>query len=858
MSYSGLADLLDGLSGELANLPEPDRLALHRAVSRGSAEKVEQPAVAQGLTVLLHRISGRGSVVLAVDDIDRLDPATARVLGFALRRLERRPLGVLATQRSSTPPSWLTAAWSYDAVTTLELPGLGLEEVDELVQRRLGAALLRETLAWIQEQSGGSPLYALELARARLRPAVGNSEPPTGATLTDLVERRVTAVGRVTREALLVVAAQPRPTVESVHQVLGEHEAAGLVHAVDAGLLELHGERLCFTHPLLAAAVVARAEPSRVRRVHARLAQLTDEPEQRAVHLSAATELPDAGVAAAVEAGAAAAWARGAPQTAARLAERAAGLTPSVAPEHRVRRWMAAVDYAFVAGEDERCSRLLALLETALPAGPRRAEVLRRLAASETWSISWGQGAATLRRAAAEAGRGGPVAAAVERDLAFALMQSGDVASSVAPAKRALRLARGNQQGDAEAILWMSQMISTGQGPPHRDGLREAAETETTDPWFPGGSRRVLFGAMLKWLDRFEDSREVLQMAQRAHWERQQDGLLLPVLFQLGELECWAGRYDAAEELGELGRQTERRLLRRDTVRAMRLHPTALAAARRGRLEEARVLAEEQLSFATATADGRNRMRAMATLGFVALSAGDHQAAVELLSDTQLLQERLGYLHPGVIRSSADLVEALIGAGETERAKEQLEILAARSQRARSAWGEAVTLRCRGLLAVPTGEDKTAAVAWLERAVDAGRLQPDPLEHGRCLLALGAGLRRARQRVAAREALHEAVAVLGQIGAERWQARCEDELFRSGERASVARTGPALTPMQASVVELLATGCSNKEIAARLFVSTKTVEAHLSAIYRDLGVRSRTELAARHLSGEGIPRFDEG
>jgi DNA-binding CsgD family transcriptional regulator/tetratricopeptide (TPR) repeat protein len=858
MSYSGLADLLDARGDEVDALPEADRVALRRAVSRDRGEEVEQPAVAQALTELLRRNALDRSVVVAIDDVERLDPATSRVLGFAARRLEREPVGVLATQRSATPPSWLTTAWSYDAVTTLELRGLELDEVDELVQRRLGAALLRETLSWIREQSGGSPLYAIELARARLRPVVPGSDPPAPATLTELVERRVAAVGRVTREALLVVAAQSRPTVTSVRQVLGNHEATGLLRAVDAGLLELEGERLRFTHPLLAAAVVARAEPARVRRVHTRLAQLTEEPEERAVHVSAGTELPDAEAAGAVEAGAAAAWARGAPETAARLAERAAVLTPAADQESRVRRSMAAVDFAFAAGEDDRCSRLLAWLESALPAGPRRAEVLRRRAACETWSVSWGQGAATLRRAAAEAGRDGAVAGAVQRDLAFARMQSGDVAASGAPARMALRLAGGPGRADAEAILWLSQVISTEEGPPSPARLRRAADAETEDPWFPGGSRRVLIGAMLKWLDQFEESREVLQLAQRTHWERQEDGLLLPVLFQLGELECWAGRYDVAEELGELSLQTDRRLRRGHTTGAMRLHLTALATARRGRLEEARSLAEQQLSLATAAGDGRNEMRAMATLGFVALSASDHRAAVEVLADAQRLQERLGYLHPGVIRSSADLLEALVGAGETARARELLDVLAARSTRARSAWGDAVTLRCRGLLALATGGDKAAAVTWLRRAADAGRRQPDPLEHGRCLLALGAGLRRARQRVEARATLHEATEVFDGIGAEVWRARCVAELTRAGERAAGSRSRSALTPMQASVVDLLVTGSSNKEIAARLFVSTKTVEAHLSAIYRELGVRSRTELAARRLSGEGFPRSGEG
>jgi hypothetical protein len=179
---------------------------------------------------------------------------------------------------------------------------------------------------------------------------------------------------------------------------------------------------------------------------------------------------------------------------------------------------------------------------------------------------------------------------------------------------------------------------------------------------------------------------------------------------------------------------------------------------------------------------------------------------VRSLGGAAALQHELGYEHPGVIRSAGDEIEALLAAGDHVAAGDRLAVLGRQAARTGSRWAQAVTRRCRGLLEAANHRLDAAQACLQEAAEDP--LVPDPLEKARTLLALGAVLRRARRRSQARESIEEALAAFQAMGASVWTAKA----------------------------------------AAELYVSVKTVEAHLSSIYRKLGVRSRTELAAHLLS----------
>jgi len=153
----------------------------------------------------------------------------------------------------------------------------------------------------------------------------------------------------------------------------------------------------------------------------------------------------------------------------------------------------------------------------------------------------------------------------------------------------------------------------------------------------------------------------------------------------------------------------------------------------------------------------------------------------------------------------------------------------------------AAATRGRGLLAAARG-DPADAVAQLAHALDIHEGVPIPLELGRTQLAYGAAHRRAKHKRAAREMLESACETFDGIGARVWAERAREELARVGGRPPSVG---ALTPTEHRVAELVAEGLQTKQVAASLFVSQKTVEGHLTHIYRKLGVRSRTELAHR-------------
>ena len=206
-------------------------------------------------------------------------------------------------------------------------------------------------------------------------------------------------------------------------------------------------------------------------------------------------------------------------------------------------------------------------------------------------------------------------------------------------------------------------------------------------------------------------------------------------------------------------------------------------------------------------------------------------------------------VEPGTARVVPDHVEALIALGELAAAEELLGWFEGNARRLNRRSALAAASRCRGLLAGARG-DVDGAVARLRDALDLHDGVPIPVELGRSRLAYGSALRRARQKAAARTALQDAARDFDAIGARAWSDRARAELARVGGRPP---SSGALTPTERRVAELVAQGLQTKEVAARLFVSPKTVEGHLSRIYAKLGLTSRTELAHRFGHGVELP-----
>jgi DNA-binding CsgD family transcriptional regulator len=293
----------------------------------------------------------------------------------------------------------------------------------------------------------------------------------------------------------------------------------------------------------------------------------------------------------------------------------------------------------------------------------------------------------------------------------------------------------------------------------------------------------------------------------------------------LAELELRAGHLDAARPLAE-----------------DRVASRAMLAAYEGDVGLARELAERGLADSEAGDDAILAAANRTALGFVELSLGNNGAAVQRFAP--ILERFLageggdpGLRHNIII---PDAIEALVALGRTDEAEQAL----AAWERAGELFDRprihATAARCRALIAAGEG-DLPEAIARAEAALEHHRDLPVPFERARTLIALGTLHRRAKHKAAARAALEEAVAILEQIGVPLWAERARTELARIGGRAAAG----GLTPTEQRVADLVAGGRSNKEVAAELFVSVRTVEANLTRVYAKLGIRSRTELASR-------------
>jgi DNA-binding CsgD family transcriptional regulator len=276
-----------------------------------------------------------------------------------------------------------------------------------------------------------------------------------------------------------------------------------------------------------------------------------------------------------------------------------------------------------------------------------------------------------------------------------------------------------------------------------------------------------------------------------------------------------------------------------DQLRGMVLHGRALLDAHRGDVESARAAAEEAAAIAEAVSDAIFPIWNDAVLGHVELALGHADAAVERLGELPAKLLTLGWNDPAD-SVWPDAIEALVAAGELDRAESYLASYEVLAQRSGSPWALAVAARSAGTLAAARGQPHVAFAAF-ERALTEHDRLPGNFERGRTLLALGSARRRARQKAAARAALREAREMFEAAEARLWAGRASAELARISGR----RPGSELTASEERVAELAANGHANQEIAATLFISVHTVEAHLSRVYRKLGIRSRTELAGR-------------
>jgi hypothetical protein len=279
----------------------------------------------------LRLLAAERSLFVAVDDVQWLDAASLSALRYALARLDHERVATVLAVRGDVP-EWVRRSVPEHQLRTLEVGGLSLGATHELLRDRLDATFSRPVLIKLWETSGGNPFFALELAAALTRRG-GTLTPgedlPIPTAIDELLRIRLDGLGAEALDVASTVAALADPTVSLVESAVGPGYETGLDESFSAGILELDGERLRFTHTLLGSAVAARLTPSRRRQLHARLAEVVPTVEQRARQLALAAAEPNRATAAILEDASQAALERGAPAGAADLAEQALRLTPT-------------------------------------------------------------------------------------------------------------------------------------------------------------------------------------------------------------------------------------------------------------------------------------------------------------------------------------------------------------------------------------------------------------------------------------------------------------------------------------------------------------------------------------------------
>ncbi len=847
LAYSGVGDLLDGAHGSFDGLPEPQAHALRAALmlENPGPDGVDQRGVTLGFLGVLRALAAARPVLVAVDDVQWLDGASARALLSAARRLsEDRVAFLLALRAAERPTLPFSPERELPGFGKLAVEGLSLPALHRLLQERLGLVLPRPALLTVHETAQGNPFFALELARAAAeRRDAQLALGPLPPSLHELVAARVGTVPQSARTAMLTAAALADPTLALIGAAMGGDAASALGPAVEAELVTIAGGRVRFAHPLLAAAAYTAASPADRREIHAALATHV-RPEERARHLALAAVGPDADVAAALDEAAQLARARGAPGAAAELLEQARSLTPPDATAAALGRAVEAASHYFEAGDARRARMLLDEAIPELPAGVERARALIALARVRSYDDDIRAAVELLESAVAEAA-GAPLVEGRAREILsgilFRLRER--LADSVGHARAALAIAR--ELDDAElvaAALGSLVLAEAALGSEEARGTLTAAAAVGS----AGRGTRAMGGAEFQvavvqmWWEQLDDAKASFERM-LAVAESMGDESSVPYIHVLlAQTECLRGDFgDAAAHADEGALRAEQ--VGQQTLVAYALALRALAAAHRGDEDAARSAAAQALALAGATSGRPAEHFATAALGLLELSLGRNTEAAGVLTLLVAFAREQELREPGMTRFVPDLVEALIACERLDEAEDHLGWFEANAERLERASGLGAAARCRGLLAAARG-DAAGSLLALEQALVHLSLAPLPFDRARALLALGVARRRANDRRRARATLDDARALFHSLGAALWEQRAVEELARIGGRAPASGE---LTPVERRVVELVAAGRTNSEVAAALFLSTRTVEGHLSHVYGKLGVRSRVELARK-------------
>ena len=843
LPFAGLHQLLRPAIPAMPAIPRLQQESLNGALGLSGRRAADPFLVAVAALSLLGEIAGDRGVACVVDDAQWLDSASADVLRFVARRLDVEGVVLLFSVREAED-----ARFPTPGVPEHRLRGIDAMAAFALLQER-APMVTEEVAAQLVEHHAGNPLAIIELAPLLTDGQLTGEEPlpvpmPMGGEVEHLYAARAAALTPQAQGLLLLAATADTGDLGIILRAADQLGIAAdwLAEVEASNLISTSRGQLRFKHPLVRSAIYQRATFLERQRGHLAMAALLTsdaEADRRAWHLMhAATGLDD--------------------ELAELLASSADRAMARAGPASAIDRWQWSAD--FTTSSETRAARLLQAAEAALLAGrPQRTRQLLNDADPSSSSTEL-QGAMTALKGAVELRHGAPEAAYpllldAARTLADlqptsalnSLVMAGEAAAFLGEPRRTSQvgaLAERLRDGDASAGATMIDLL-VGLGKLFEgnwaDGSRILAGV--VDETVAGGDYQRIFqsGRAAMYLGRLTDARDLYSRAVVHTRGAAAVGQLTPMLDRLAYIELLIGRLaDAEAHAGE-----GLRLAGDFGIDAgVALSTLATVHAYRGEEDKCR----EHAQVAAEVASSRQlRMIGAASqwaLGLLALGAGRPAEALAALSS--VASETEG--HPGIVRwATPDLVEAAVRAGAAEACAPALARLEAWAQVSGLGIPIAMLSRCRGLLT--SGEE---AISHYEEALRADERDTRPLERARIELLLGETLRRARQRTRAREHLRVALRVFERVNALPWAHRARSELRATGE--STAPVGPSdfqhLTPQELQIARYAASGETNADIAAKLFLSRRTVEYHLAKVYTKTGVTSRRELASTALDGD--------
>ncbi len=844
VAYSGLHELFRPVLSSIDAIPDAQAVALRAALALAAGAVPERLAVFGGGLSLLAAVAEERPLLCVIDDAHWLDEASTAAMTFVARRLDADGIAMLFGVRD---PEIRT--FTAPGIAELRLGGLDRGAARQLLATRLppgAGSLVAEQLI---EISRGNPLALIELpsglTATRLAGQGPFDEPLLGGRAVEHgFLRRLAQLPSSTRRAVLVVAASEVGELRVLSRALAVLglDSRHLKPAERAGLVTL-GSSVDFCHPLARSAIYGAAGQIDRGEAHGALAVAAGaagEADRRAWHLAAAARGPDERIASALVGAAESARHRGGFWSEAKALERAARLTPE--PQLRARRLARAGDAAYRAGRLELAD---ALLEEAVKgklerhelahAQARRAYIrLERGELDEALEIMIG-GANELEPTAPRA-----AATLLTNAATAADHQRLDIPWSIELAERAWRLAGDGAIDDPELCHIVSfQRLSAGR-------VRDAMELAWRCAELVGNDSegRVVVAdaaSTLLYAGEHAAARRLLERAVAANRGTGALGDLGYTLHIFAQVDWYDGRlqraYDHALEAVQIVEELGTPQTLDDCLSRLAMFEAVL-----GRESDSRGHAQHALDSALQLGDRKNEVKARGALGMLALVNGDADAAVTQLAPAVGALETGGVGNPNQFRIHPDLVEAYARLGRMEEAKSVAASLERQARATGVAWSLGAAIRCRALVVDADAATEAGFQEALRFHESAGAF-----ERARTELCFGEQLRRHGHRRDSRMHLSAALEAFEGSGATPWAERARTELRASG--LTLRRRQPAareqLTPQELQIARLVAEGKTNRDVAATLFVTPKTVEFHLTRVYRKLEIHSRSELVQR-------------